>query len=237
MEQTTELKQFNLAEKTAKVKILTAQTAENIIEIGKTLLEVKANLSYGEFQNWLENEINYSKSTAYNFMKVAKEFPNFQQVGNLGMRKLLALTGIEAECREKVIANNDLDNMTVKEVEEVVEDEKMLEKVNKFMERMSYKIPPYKKNLNNEIYDGLLDEEKEILENGVVECYKASEWARNEMYEALKEVQKILNNDKLFAKWVIELEVIDEFEELIGGLLDKAVAEAEKTKANKGVER
>ena len=124
--------------------------------------------------------------------------------------------------------------MTVKEVENVVEDEKMLEKVNKFMERMSYKIPPYKKNLNNEIYDGLLDEEKEILENGVVECYKASEWARSEMYESLKEVQKILNNDKLFAKWVIELEVIDEFEELIGGLLDKAVAE--ENKANKGVE-
>ena len=57
------------------------------------------------------------------------------------------------------------------------------------------------------------------------------------MYESLKEVQKILNNDKLFAKWVIELEVIDEFEELIGGLLDKAVAEAEKNKANKGVEQ
>lgn len=234
MEESKELKQFNLAEKTAKVKILTAQTAENIIEIGKTLLEVKANLSYGEFQNWLENEINYSKSTAYNFMKVAKEFPDFHLVGNLGMKKLLALTGIEAESREKIINNNDLDNMTVKEVENVVEDEKMLEKVNKFMERMSYKIPPYKKNLNNEIYDGLLDEEKEILENGVVECYKASEWARSEMYESLKEVQKILNNDKLFAKWVIELEVIDEFEELIGGLLDKAVAE--ENKANKGVE-
>lgn len=235
MEQITELKQFDLAEKTAKVKILTAQTAENIIEIGKTLLEVKENIPYGEFQNWLENEVNYSKSTAYNFMKVAKEFPDFQLVGNLGMKKLLALTGIEAENREKIINNNDLDNMTVKEVENVVADEKMLEKVNKFMERMSYKIPQYKKNLNNEIYDGLLDEEKEILENGVVECYKASEWARNEMYESLKEVQKILNNDKLFAKWVIELEVIDEFEELIGGLLDKAIAE--ETKTNKGVEQ
>lgn len=235
MEQITELKQFDLAEKTAKVKILTAQTAENIIEIGKTLLEVKENIPYGEFQNWLENEVNYSKSTAYNFMKVAKEFPDFQLVGNLGMKKLLALTGIEAENREKIINNNDLDNMTVKEVENVVADEKMLEKVNKFMERMSYKIPQYKKNRNNEIYDGLLDEEKEILENGVVECYKASEWARNEMYESLKEVQKILNNDKLFAKWVIELEVIDEFEELIGGLLDKAIAE--ETKTNKGVEQ
>ncbi len=77
MEQSTELQVFDLAEKTAKVKILTAQTAENIIEIGKTLLEVKEKLPHGEFLSWLENEVNYSKSTAYNFMKVAKEFPNF----------------------------------------------------------------------------------------------------------------------------------------------------------------
>lgn len=44
MEESKELQNFNLAEKTAKVKILTTQTAENIIEIGRTLLEVKDNI-------------------------------------------------------------------------------------------------------------------------------------------------------------------------------------------------
>lgn len=220
-----QLTDFNLAEKTAKIKILTAQTAENIIEIGKTLNEVKENLPYGEFQSWLENEINYSVRTAYNFMRIAKEFPDVQPVAQLGMRKLLALTGIESEDREKIINDNDLENMTVKEVEKTLEEEKMIKKVNTFMERMSHKIPPHKKNTKNEIYEGLSDEEIEILENGVVECYKVSEWARNEMYESLKEVKKILNNNKLFAEWVISLEVIDEFEEIIGGLLDMAIAE------------
>lgn len=232
MEQTTELKQFDLAEKTAKVKILTAQTAENIIEIGKTLLEVKENLSYGEFQNWLENEVNYSKSTAYNFMKVAKEFPNFQQVGNLGMRKLLALTGIETESREKVIANNDLENMTVKEVEKIIEEERLLEKANRFMYRFSHKIPPHIKNTNKEIYEGLADEEKETLENDIVKRNEVVEDARNEMYNVLVDLKKKFNDDKLFAKWLDWSRTIDDFEFVIGGLLDKVVAEAEKNKAN-----
>lgn len=232
MEKSTELQAFDLAEKTAKVKILTAQTAENIIEIGKTLLEVKEKLPHGEFLNWLENDVNYSKSTAYNFMKVAKAFPNFQSVGNLGMRKLLALTGIEADEREKIIADNDLEKMTVTEVEKVIEEERILEKANKFMERMSHKIPPYIKNTNHKVYEGLSKEDAETMEDNVVECYKASEWARNYMYNVLVDLKKTLNNDKLFAKWLVWSKTIDEFEFIIGGLLDKVVAEAEKNKAN-----
>ena len=228
MEELYKLQTFNLADRTAKVKILTGQVAENIIEIGKTLLEVKEHLPYGEFQIWLKNDINYSKSTAYNFMKVAKEFQNFQSVGNLGMRKLLALTGLETEDREKISTEYDFEKITVKEVEKIIEEEKLLKKVDKFMKRMSHKIPPYQKKPKDEIYDGLPDEDIEILENGVVEHYKVSEWARNEMYESLKEVKRIFNNNKLFAEWVISLEVIDEFEELIGGLLDKAIEEENK---------
>lgn len=232
MEKSTELQAFDLAEKTAKVKILTAQTAENIIEIGRTLLEVKENLPRGEFLSWLENEVNYSKSTAYNFMKVAKEFPNFQHVGNLGMRKLLVLTGIEADGREKIIADNDLENMTVKEVEKIIEEERLLEKANRFMYRFSHKIPPHIKNTNKEIYEGLADEEKETLENDIVKRNEVVEDARSEMYNVLVDLKKTFNNDKLFAKWLDWSRTIDDFEFVIGGLLDKVVAEAEKNKAN-----
>lgn len=232
MEKSTELQAFNLAEKTAKVKILTAQTAENIIEIGRTLLEVKENLPRGEFLNWLENDVNYSKSTAYNFMKVAKAFPDFQQVGTLGVRKLLALTGIESEGREKIIADNDLEKMTVTELEKIIEEESLLEKANRFMYRFSHKIPPHIKNTNRDIYDGLTDEEKETLENNIVEHNKVVEDARSEMYNVLVDFKKTFNNDKLFAKWLDWSRTIDDFEFVIGGLLDKVVAEAEKNKAN-----
>lgn len=236
MENSKELQAFNLTERTEKIKILTAQTAQNIIEIGRTLLEVKENLSYGEFQNWLENDVNYSKSTAYNFMKVAKEFQDFQPVGKLGMRKLLALSGIEADDREKVIADNDLEKMTITEVEKIIEEARLLEKANRFMYRFSHKIPPHIKNTKKEIYDGLTDEQKETLENNLVEAHRVTEEARNEMYNLLVNLKKKFNNDKLFAKWLDWSKIIDDFEFIIGGLLDKAVAEAEKENFTKGDE-
>lgn len=213
MEQTTELKQFDLAEKTAKVKILTAQTAENIIEIGRTLLEVKENLSYGEFQNWLENEVNYSKSTAYNFMKVAKEFPNFQQVGNLGMRKLLALTGIETESREKVIANNDLENMTVKQVKQAIDDEKMVKEVNEFMERMSQELPKYGEDFDYTKH-GFTDEDAQELKEIANNINQSFEDSRIAEYQELLHLKEIFKDDKIFARFVIQTglkEAIEEF--------------------------
>ncbi len=148
------------------------------------------------------------------------------------MRKLLALTGIESEGREKIIADNDLEKMTVTELEKIIEEERLLEKANRFMYRFSHKIPPHIKNTNRDIYDGLTDEEKETLENNIVERNKVVEDARSEMYNVLVDLKKTFNNDKLFAKWLDWSRTIDDFEFVIGGLLDKVVAEAEKNKAN-----
>lgn len=203
MEQKTELQQFNLAEKTAKIKILTAQTAENIIEIGKTLLEVKETLPYGEFQSWLETDINYSKRTAYNFMKVAQEFPDVHSVAHLGIKKLLALTGIEADDREKIINNNDLEDMTVKQVEEIIKGEKMLKEVNEFMERMSQELPKYGEDFNY-ASEGFTEEETQKLKEYGNSLNQAFENARVIEYQELLDIKEIFKDDKMFAKFVIQ---------------------------------
>lgn len=219
MEESTELQAFNLADRTAKVKILTGQVAENIIEIGRTLLEVKENLSYGEFQIWLENDVNYSKSTAYNFIKVAKEFQDFQPVGKLGMRKLLALSGIEADDREKISTEYDLEKMTVKEVDEVVKMEKQIKKVNDFMDKLSqevtqtgldysfidFNIDP----ITNEILlltPEQIEQEKKELEEFILMIVNK---CRIYWYEPLNELRKVINNDKNFAHAVIGLNTME----------------------------
>lgn len=140
MEEQNKLQVFDLAEKTAKVNFLTGQTAQNIIDIGRTMLEVKENIPYGEFQDWLENHVHYSRRTAYNFMKIANEFEDVHSVAHLGIKKLLALTGIEADDREKIIADNDLESMTVKEIEELVEMKKRLEGLQSLMEVLSNEV-------------------------------------------------------------------------------------------------
>src|SRR3954451_6216283 len=54
--------------------------AQNIIEIGNELLSVQKALKDERcFGDWLKAEFGWSKSTAYNYMNVARQFPT---VGN-----------------------------------------------------------------------------------------------------------------------------------------------------------
>ena len=208
------LKTFNLAEKTAKINILTGQTVQNIVEIGKALLEVKENISYGDFQKWLETDINYSKRTAYNFMKVAQEFPDLQPVANLGIRKLLALTDIETDDRKKIISDYDLESMTVKEVEETVKDEKMVKEVNDFIERLSHKL-----SIRESSFDfaehGFTDEEAQEIKQLGTEIDEAFEQDRINQHQTLLELKDIFRDEKKFAKFVIQTGLKEAIEALV----------------------
>ncbi|MEX0998797.1 MAG: DUF3102 domain-containing protein [Thermodesulfobacteriota bacterium] len=42
----------------------------HIFEIGKLLCELKTILRHGEFQNWIDNNFEFCRKTAHNFMKV-----------------------------------------------------------------------------------------------------------------------------------------------------------------------
>ena len=48
------------------------------IEIGERLLEAKELVPHGEWGNWLKKNVNYSQSTANNFMRLYKEYGNNQ---------------------------------------------------------------------------------------------------------------------------------------------------------------
>lgn len=45
-----------------------------VLDIGRELLSMKAALPHGKFDEWVEAEFNWSKSTALNYMRVASEF-------------------------------------------------------------------------------------------------------------------------------------------------------------------
>jgi len=49
------------------------------IEIGRRLEEAKSMLPHGEWGNWLKKELDYSQSTAQNFMRVFREYGDSQQ--------------------------------------------------------------------------------------------------------------------------------------------------------------
>lgn len=61
-------------QRTGEIHTLIKRTAQNIVDIGQKLIEVKARLAYGEFGAWLAAESELSQDTATNFMRVAEKF-------------------------------------------------------------------------------------------------------------------------------------------------------------------
>ena len=61
-------------------------------------------------------------------MKVATTFSNWKPVANLGTRKLLALAGLDEEDRQEVIQENDVEDMSTRELEQVVKEKKEIKK-------------------------------------------------------------------------------------------------------------
>ena len=62
--------------KTEEIKFLVKRTAQDIINIGNYLIEIKAKLGYGNYEDWLEAEFDWSLTQAKRFTNVAKRFRN-----------------------------------------------------------------------------------------------------------------------------------------------------------------
>ncbi len=107
------------------------------IEIGKRLMEAKDLVSHGEWGNWLKENVNYSQSTANNFMRLYKEYgndqgslfttvTNSQAIMNLDVSKALALTVLPAEEREEFVSEHDVEKMSTRELKAALEENKEL---------------------------------------------------------------------------------------------------------------
>lgn len=101
------------------------------IEIGRRLEEAKAMLPHGAWGAWLQTELDYSPSTAQNFMRIYREYgdgqqsmfrtSNSQALGNLTYTKALRLLAIpDEEERVRFAEENDVEHMSTRELEEAL---------------------------------------------------------------------------------------------------------------------
>jgi hypothetical protein len=63
-------------QKTSEIRSLVKRSAQDAIEIGQKLLEVKNCLGHGGFLKWVYAEFGWSDRTAERYMLVAREFDN-----------------------------------------------------------------------------------------------------------------------------------------------------------------
>ena len=72
-------------QRTEEIKERLKRSAQDIWEIGQKLFEVRSQLAYGNFDNWLKAEFGWSRRTAYNFIKVYEAFPECATVAQVSI--------------------------------------------------------------------------------------------------------------------------------------------------------
>jgi len=109
----------------------------NSIEIGRRLVEAKSMVEHGEWGDWLEKSVDYKKSTANNLMKIFEEYganqialfgdnAKSQALGNLSYTQAVALLGVPD--REEFMKENDIENMSTRQLQEAIKAQKAAEK-------------------------------------------------------------------------------------------------------------
>ena len=110
-----------------EIQVLKAQTAQNIVEIGKRLTEAKEMLPHGQWQTWLEGNVQFSYRTAARFMQVAERFADVSALAHLEASKVYALLDVPAEQLERFVEQNDVESMSARELQEAIRAQKAAE--------------------------------------------------------------------------------------------------------------
>jgi DNA repair exonuclease SbcCD ATPase subunit len=130
---------------TAEIQFYKAQAGTAIIEIGNRLIEAKEQLKHGEWLPWLSEKVDFSESSAQNFMRIAREYSNPQALGDLGVQKALALLALPPSEREGFVeetheVNGDektVTEMSARELEQAVKERTEAIKAKEAAERIA----------------------------------------------------------------------------------------------------
>lgn len=113
---------------TARIELNKENVVRSLLNIGKDLRQMKVEnlytqLGYETFEDYTENAVSIKSRQAYNYIKVYEDLGEdfLQSNASLGISKLLELTQAAPDDRQKLIEENNLDGMTVKEVRALVD--------------------------------------------------------------------------------------------------------------------
>ena len=105
-----------------------AKTAlDGAIQIGNKLKEAKGKVDHGQWEDWCSENLNYSKSKAEKMMKIATEYGDENSpyaktymCTDLSISKALRLLQVPENDVESFAEKNDIQDMTVKELEDKI---------------------------------------------------------------------------------------------------------------------
>lgn len=197
-----------------------AKTAlDGAIQIGIKLKEAKEKVDHGQWENWCSENLNYSKSKTEKLMKIAAEYGDENSpyaktymCTDLSISKALRLLQVPESEVESFAEKNDIQDMTVKELEDKIKalkQEKEDQSVEMEKEILELQEQMEKKNDEAERLAGELESLKtqtadpEEIAKLEEKLHKAKE-RENKLKEKLKvekdakdqEIQKALEKEK-----------------------------------------
>ena len=95
---------------------------EAILTIGRCLIEAKDMLPHGEWKDWLADRVEFSERAAQRFMRLAREWSNPTALSDLGATKALTLLALPAEEREQFMEENNVIDMTTRQLEQAIKE-------------------------------------------------------------------------------------------------------------------
>jgi DNA repair exonuclease SbcCD ATPase subunit len=169
----------------------------NSIEIGRKLTEAKLLVNHGEWGSWLQQKVDYSKSTANNLMKIFEEYGSSQitllgdnaksqAIGDLSYTQAIALLGIhDVTEREEFIEHNNIDEMSTRELKKAIDE---LNKSKEEKEALEKELNEFKSKSNEEKEKS--KEEKEKLKKAAEKSKKIAEELTLESNKLLEDLNK-----------------------------------------------
>lgn len=109
-------------QRTSEIKALMKRAAQDILDIGQKLIEVKARIGHGHFGAWLAAEFDWSQDTANNFIRVAQRFSDIPKISEFAPSALYLLAApstpepARLEALERAEAGEAISYSTAREI-------------------------------------------------------------------------------------------------------------------------
>ena len=145
---------------TIEIKGLLRRTAQDIIDIGEKLSEVKQELGHGQFLDWLRTEFDWSESAARKFMQVHRKFKtvNFTHLNiATSAMYLLAADCTSETARAEAVQRADAGEVITRaKAKEIVQNHEQAAQLNPLTINIGAEnTPTFSVNVNQESQGGI----------------------------------------------------------------------------------
>ena len=108
----------------AQAQMFACGAAMNLLQLGRVLTEAKPIVPHGEWLQWVRENAHMPARTAQQYMQAYAKFGTDHSIAQLGPAQIIKLLPMSDEERTELLANNDVKNMSTRELDEAIREQK-----------------------------------------------------------------------------------------------------------------